>query len=113
MSSSLCAAETNAGFELRGRQIDSPLQHEVEEPGRTAPCRDFFADSQSVTGSGVKKNVNIEPTRFTVTPAGARRRQLRRAGFQLARRFPDAPSRYRSIASPAATASGLPDSVPA
>ena len=43
----------------------------------------FLAVSQSVTGSLVKKNVNIEPTRLTVMPGGRAGAELGGAGFEL------------------------------
>ena len=77
-------------FELRGRQIDAASSMaRKKRPNRAVSDR--FADSQSVTGWSVKKNVNIEPTRFTVTPAGARGAEFGRARFELRRRFRDAP----------------------
>ena len=71
-----------SGFELRGRQIDAALQHEVEELRRSARCRSAWPIPNRSPGRGVKKNVNIDPTRFTVTPGGVHAVNCARARFE-------------------------------
>src|ERR1017187_8097933 len=67
ISSSVCAALTNAASNCEGARY-TPRSSIFRKNRPNRAVSHFFADSQSVTGPSVKKNVNIEPTRFTVTP---------------------------------------------
>jgi len=42
----------------------------LEDLSRARAVSDRLADSKSVTGPGWKKNVNMDPTRFTQMPSG-------------------------------------------
>src|ERR1039457_3308358 len=111
ISSSVCAALTNAASNCDGaRYTPRSSMRRKNRPNRAVSH--FLADSQSVTGPSVKKNVNIDPTRFTAMPAGAAACSFAACDSSLSYTSGCA-LRCRSIARPAAPASGLPDSVPA
>ena len=57
-----------ARLELRRRQIDPVLQHVVKEALELVRVR-LFRPVPISYGLSVKKNVNIDPTRLTVTPS--------------------------------------------
>ncbi len=67
----VCAAETKGRFELRGREVHAVIEQMVEEPAegcRIGALRFFVVAYRPRQ----KKNVNIEPTRFTHAPPGGR-----------------------------------------
>jgi hypothetical protein len=62
-SSSECVAPKNAASYCEGGKY-TPLSSMQRKNLLNASVFDFDAESQSVTGPGVKNHVNIEPTRL-------------------------------------------------
>src|SRR5258708_25854122 len=62
-SSSECVAPKNAASYCDGGKY-TPLSNMARKKRPNASVFDFDAESQSVTGPGVKNHVNIEPTRL-------------------------------------------------
>ena len=99
-------------LELRRRDVDAPLEQAAEERPVTPPCRQPPRPSKSRTGLSPQNSVSIAPTRWT-RPYGARSPSSSRAARARARRRRPASRSRRSTDSPAAVASGFPESVPA
>src|SRR5207302_10610294 len=62
-SSSVCAALRNAASNCEGGRY-TPLSSMERKKRPKASVSDLDAEVQSVTGAGVKNQVNIEPTRL-------------------------------------------------